>query len=155
MAKVEVASYGKTTGLCESSWGDNDCPNRATVIMKVKDSFGFAIMCDPHSVGFYTVYNSNEIDEIPFTTEEAEKCLARLDAALAPYQEAAEKKVCRWCKAPLVGKIEFYAHAGGYSVKGGVQKLWIYTVCPRCDYSWAMQKLGIPEFPVTEVSDEH
>lgn len=36
-------------GICDSFWGGNRCPNRATSILLIESNLGYAIMCEPHS----------------------------------------------------------------------------------------------------------
>lgn len=40
--------------------------------------------------------------------------------------------------------IEHYPHNGGWHVHGFNGKQWLYVVCPKCDYQWALWKLGVP-----------
>ena len=55
-------------------------------------------------------------------------------------------KTCRWCddKVSLIDSpIEHYDHSGGWNVKGFPVKQWLYIVCPKCGYQWALWKLGV------------
>lgn len=50
-----------------------------------------------------------------------------------------------WCgytelhKQPVNG----YPHEGGYDIEGEDERLWLYITCPKCDYDWALWKLGV------------
>lgn len=39
--------------------------------------------------------------------------------------------------------IESYDHSGGWEVEGFQSKQWLYIHCPKCDYDWALWKLGV------------
>lgn len=51
---------------------------------------------------------------------------------------------CEWCRAPLRGPIQHYPHPGGWKVAGEEGRQWLYVVCPKCGYQWALWKLGFP-----------
>jgi hypothetical protein len=57
------------------------------------------------------------------------------------YEKMLDGKTCRWCKTPLTDGISSYEHEGGYEVEGLEGKQWLYTVCPKCEYEWALGKL--------------
>jgi hypothetical protein len=57
---------------------------------------------------------------------------------------------CRWCSAELCGPVIGHPHDGGWTVPGlpcphphSDGKWWLYIVCPKCDYQWALWKLGV------------
>ena len=70
---------------------------------------------------------------------------------LEDYEKLVEGKKCRWCGAELPAKVEHYPHGDGWEVEGFQQKQWLYVVCPRCGYSWALWKLGISR-PLGEIT---
>jgi len=59
------------------------------------------------------------------------------------YQKKIDGKKCKHCGEPL-GRIRAYEHDGGWKVDGFDRKQWLYTICPNCEYQWALWKLGIP-----------
>jgi len=40
--------------------------------------------------------------------------------------------------------IEHYDHSGGWKVDGFLKRQWLYVTCPKCEYQWALWKLGVP-----------
>ena len=51
-------------------------------------------------------------------------------------------KRCRWCDIDISQEpVKGYPHTEGWLV--GPQKLWLYVTCPKCDYDWALWKLGL------------
>jgi len=62
---------------------------------------------------------------------------------LEDYEKLIKGKKCKWCGTELPQKIEYYEHSGGWVVEGFDSKLWLYVVCPKCKYQWALWKLGI------------
>lgn len=64
-------------------------------------------------------------------------------ANLQDYAKQIEGKTCKWDKTPLEPVVEYWEHAGGYNVEGFEEKQWLYTECPKCEYQWALHKLGI------------
>lgn len=39
--------------------------------------------------------------------------------------------------------IEYYPHDGGWLVQNFKEKQWLFVTCPRCEYQWALWKLGV------------
>ena len=72
---------------------------------------------------------------------------------LEDYEKLVEGKRCRWCGTELPPKIEYYAHPGGWEVEGFPTLLWLYVTCPKCNYDWALWKLGISR-PVGKIIDK-
>jgi len=62
---------------------------------------------------------------------------------LDEYRARIEQDVCRWCGTGLPETVQHYAHPGGLSVVGLVGLQWLYIECARCDYQWALWKLGV------------
>ena len=63
---------------------------------------------------------------------------------LEDYQKLLKGKKCRWCGTPLEDlPIEHYDHDDGWEVEGFERRQWLYVVCPKCGYQWALWKLGI------------
>lgn len=67
--------------------------------------------------------------------------------------EAAEKilaligdKCCRWCGADLPSTVYGYPHSEGWEVEGYEERLWLYMLCTKCGYQWALWKLGVSRF---------
>ena len=64
---------------------------------------------------------------------------------LSDYKEALKdiaSKTCKWCKAELdYDQLEHHDHSDGDPVEGYDEKQWIITVCPGCEYQWAIHKL--------------
>lgn len=54
-------------------------------------------------------------------------------------------KVCHCYKTRndtcILGAPQMYVHDGGDFVEGHKEKQWIYFVCSRCEYSWALWKV--------------
>jgi len=40
--------------------------------------------------------------------------------------------------------IHAYPHDAGWKVKGIQGLHWLYIICPKCGYQWALHKLGLP-----------
>lgn len=40
--------------------------------------------------------------------------------------------------------VQHYPHSGGWIIAGYEKRQWLYVVCPRCGYQWALSKLGVP-----------
>ena len=58
--------------------------------------------------------------------------------------EKARIDFCQYCDTPLTGvQISHYPHPEGWDVKGHGNKLWLFIVCPQCNYQWALWKLGV------------
>lgn len=34
-------------------------------------------------------------------------------------------------------------HPGGWDITGSGPYWWLFVVCPKCDYAWALWKLGV------------
>ena len=63
---------------------------------------------------------------------------------LSDYEKLIDGKVCRWCLAPLPAVVQSYPHDGGRPVEGMDGLQWLSVHCDRCEYDWALWKLGIP-----------
>ena len=71
-------------------------------------------------------------------------------ATFKDYAEQVRGKVCKWCKTALQPTATLsWDHPGGFHVEGYVEKQWIYTECPNCEYQWALGKLGVADQPLT------
>lgn len=68
-----------------------------------------------------------------------------MNQTLAHYQQLVTGKTCRWCQTELPPAIQHYTHHDGFQVANFEMPQWLYVVCPRCDYQWALWKLGIRE----------
>jgi len=63
-------------------------------------------------------------------------------------------KRCYWDDTPLSGQtVHLYKHSGGWKVRGFVDLQWLYVVCPKCGYQWALWKLGLSRTEEIEVND--
>lgn len=68
---------------------------------------------------------------------------------LEDYRKQIQTPTCQWCKGkdqivPLMNEpIEHYDHSGGWTLDGFKEKQWLYITCPKCDYQWALSKLGV------------
>lgn len=38
--------------------------------------------------------------------------------------------------------IQGYSHKSGWNIEGLDEKVWLFIICPRCDYAWSLWKLG-------------
>jgi len=63
---------------------------------------------------------------------------------LKEYLRLAGGKTCKFCNTPLRNKIDHYAHSDGWKVMYYTNRLWLSIKCPKCDYDWSLQKLGVP-----------
>jgi hypothetical protein len=63
---------------------------------------------------------------------------------LAEYRAMVTRNKCLWCGNPLPEEIRYYEHADGWLVRGMENKQWLYLYCARCEYEWALWKLGVP-----------
>lgn len=62
-----------------------------------------------------------------------------------PFKNQIQITSCRWCGADLSEEpIRAYPHSAGWTVLGFEEPQWLYIVCPRCGYQWALWKLGFP-----------
>lgn len=61
---------------------------------------------------------------------------------LEDYEALVKDKKCNSCHGSL-GKIKYYPHAGGWRVDGFSERVWLYKVCKKCGYEWALWKLGV------------
>lgn len=54
--------------------------------------------------------------------------------------------VCMFCQCPGLDKqpIRAYSHESGWEVEGYHRRQWLYVTCPKCEYDWALWKLGVP-----------
>ena len=49
---------------------------------------------------------------------------------------------CKYCGTLLKGKnLKWYKHDGGRLVKDFPYRVWLYVVCEKCKYQWALWKL--------------
>ena len=64
--------------------------------------------------------------------------------SLADYQKQITRTDCR-CGFIGLDKlpIECHVHSGGWEVDGFLLKQWLYVTCPKCEYQWALWKLGV------------
>lgn len=61
-----------------------------------------------------------------------------------PFEEVIKVNECSWCKTDLTHEpISAYPHLAGWTVKDHNQKLWLFKNCPKCNYDWALWKLGV------------
>lgn len=62
------------------------------------------------------------------------------------YQNQIKASECSWCGYDGLDKlsIQHYGNDDGWKLNGHIQKQWLYVTCPRCDYDWALWKLGVP-----------
>lgn len=61
---------------------------------------------------------------------------------------------CPDCNRRLADHLEYYDHDGGWTVRSFDKKQWLYLHCPRCNYDWAIWKLGYPREPHTAGANE-
>lgn len=63
----------------------------------------------------------------------------------ADYLDQCTITKCNHCGTALFpAKLEHYTHAFGWPLHGFDEKQWLYVVCPKCKYQWALWKLGVP-----------
>ena len=55
-------------------------------------------------------------------------------------REVAAKSPKCDCGAKLDGEIGHYGHSGGWDVSDYPVRQWLYVVCGRCGYQWALDK---------------
>jgi hypothetical protein len=61
-----------------------------------------------------------------------------------PFYDKIKDYTCSFCGSSLKGvPISYYPHDAGWTVSGLVGKFWLYLVCPKCGYQWALWKLGV------------
>jgi hypothetical protein len=49
---------------------------------------------------------------------------------------------CHWCLTDLSNEnIKAYPHNGGLELEGRSGLFWLYIICPKCGYEWALWKL--------------
>lgn len=83
---------------------------------------------------------------------ETPDAMADTKPTLAHYQSLLNGKFCKNCfqrhvpkKASLANEpIEHYDHSGGWPLAGHDELQWLYVECSKCEYQWALSKLGIP-----------
>jgi hypothetical protein len=65
---------------------------------------------------------------------------------LDDYSELCTKHLCKWCGCCLPDTIlgTDYPHPGGWPVRDLPGTYWLYKRCVRCEYEWALWKLGVP-----------
>lgn len=63
--------------------------------------------------------------------------------ALCRLEEATGATECRWCQANLSNPTFGTEHSAGWDVPG-IGTYWLYLVCGKCKYQWALWKLGLP-----------
>ena len=58
---------------------------------------------------------------------------------------AAKSPKCT-CGADLNGKVEHYDHEHGWAVSDYPTRQWLYVVCRKCGFQWAIDRgpFGIP-----------
>lgn len=64
------------------------------------------------------------------------------------YRSRLSKSSCRWCGGTDLSKcaILSYDHPNGYAIAEIPDtRQWLYVECPKCEYQWSLQKLGIEE----------
>ena len=56
-----------------------------------------------------------------------------------------EKDVCSDCELRLRSEIYYFPHSAGWIVQGinNNEPVWLYKICPKCHYQWAISKLGV------------
>lgn len=60
-----------------------------------------------------------------------------------PFLKQIKKFTCS-CGADLKDQpIIAYPHGAGWKVKDLDSLQWLYIVCPKCHYQWALWKLGV------------
>ena len=82
------------------------------------------------------VLNNGGTEPIAVTTEKP---------TLAEYEQITPKD-CRWCEDKgkgTLGPLEYHDHSAGWPVKGFEKLQWLYRICSRCGYQWAIWKLGV------------
>ena len=67
---------------------------------------------------------------------------------LDDYLKRCKRNYCRWCGIVLPDTIlgTDYKHPGGWPVRGLSGTYWLYRRCAKCDYDWALWKLGVPMY---------
>lgn len=64
---------------------------------------------------------------------------------LGEYQDKIRYAGCAFCGTKLGNEtIQYYAHQGGWLLKGEGTPVWLYVRCPGCKYDWSLWKLGVP-----------
>jgi len=86
-------SIGEITGICESAWGMNPCPNQAAWIVKSLVSSHFAIMCDEHAEGNKALHPTAKFDYLPFTMELAEELNDAVKQEMREIEEGRRKAI--------------------------------------------------------------
>jgi len=76
------------------------------------------------------------------TLEVVEEKIETATLTLGDY-ELRCPNICPDCGGWL-GPIEHYEHSGGWIVAGFEKRQWLYKTCQKCDYQWALWKLGVP-----------
>lgn len=79
-----------------------------------------------------------------FKVEAINNGVRDLAPTLADYAALLEGKACELDGAPLLKRVDTYAHADGWHVRGFAEKQWLSTTCTKCAYEWSLNKLGIP-----------
>ena len=65
--------------------------------------------------------------------------------SLEEYRKLLKLNECRRChfEGLLQEVISHYPHSGGWKVQGFDKPQWLFIVCPKCKYQWALWKLGV------------
>jgi hypothetical protein len=63
---------------------------------------------------------------------------------LDDYRTMVTHGVCRFCGTGLPDTVLHYPHPGGWPVRGLDGLQWLYLQCVKCEYCWALWKLGVP-----------
>lgn len=72
---------------------------------------------------------------------------------LVQYRALVGREDCPTCKKRLPQALDCYPHKDGWQVKGMVQPQWLSLHCSRCEYDWALWKLGVARYQPTEPSN--
>lgn len=66
--------------------------------------------------------------------------------SLEQYRQRIVIDECKFCG--FVGlkqqPVQHYSHDGGWKVRGLSVLQWLFVVCPKCAYEWALNYLGVP-----------
>jgi hypothetical protein len=99
-----------------------------------------------------THYHGVQRYPVPINDPRCPVCNAddHLTPTLDDYRGQVRRELCRWDNVPLPETVLYYPHPGGWPVRGMQGLQWLFLRCPKCDYDWALSKLGVPrakEYP--------
>lgn len=61
-----------------------------------------------------------------------------------PFLDQLQTTRCPDCGESLKGEVILaYPHEHGWTVEGCEEKQWLFIRCPKCEYPWALWKLGV------------